>query len=179
MKWHIPFYVTKTVSKELGIHPKPNNRAFHPTKVDIRNYMWTAKKALELSKPDQENVHCKIENWKQLHPNSSFFFRTYIKKQKGFTSWNHLWKQPTSSNPGNTTEETVRQQKTVTVLLNQMTIALRHFYQECWQKELLAKYGNTLALLDTTCKTTKHLQQVIQRYLTLIEGVHREVKAFT
>ena len=29
-------------------------------------------------------------------------------------------------------------------------------HQECWQKELLAKYGNTLALLDATCKTTKY-----------------------
>jgi len=30
------------------------------------------------------------------------------------------------------------------------------FHQECWQKELLAKYGNTLALLDATYKTTKY-----------------------
>jgi len=29
-------------------------------------------------------------------------------------------------------------------------------HQECWQKELLAKYGNTLALLDATYKTTKY-----------------------
>ena len=28
------------------------------------------KKALELSKIDQENVQCKIDNWKQSHANS-------------------------------------------------------------------------------------------------------------
>ena len=31
VKRHLHFYVTKTVPKELRIHPKPNNRAFHPT----------------------------------------------------------------------------------------------------------------------------------------------------
>ena len=34
------------LSKELGIHAKPSNRAFHPTTVDARNHnniIWTAK----------------------------------------------------------------------------------------------------------------------------------------
>ena len=39
VKRHLHFYVTKTVPKELGIHPKPNNRTFHPTTVDIRNHI--------------------------------------------------------------------------------------------------------------------------------------------
>ena len=45
VKQHLHFYVTKAVPKELGIHPKSYNRAFHPTTVDIRNHIWTVKKA--------------------------------------------------------------------------------------------------------------------------------------
>ena len=49
VKQHLHVCVTKAVPKELGIYPKSNNRAFHPTTVDIRNHIWTVKKALELS----------------------------------------------------------------------------------------------------------------------------------
>ena len=162
MKRHVHFYVTKTVSKELGIHPKPNNRAFHPTTVDIRNHIWTAKKALELSKLDQENVRCKIENWKQSHPNSSFFFRPYIKNEKASLPETICEKQPTSSNPrpmpghyrGNSATE--ENSDSIVGSDDNCSQTLLVVHQECWQKDLLAKYGNTLALLDATCKTTKY-----------------------
>ena len=49
--------------------------------MDIRNHIWTAKKALELSEIDQENVRCKIVKLETINPNSSFFFWSYIKNK--------------------------------------------------------------------------------------------------
>ncbi len=43
-------YVNKTLSKELGIQPHPNDRAFFPSQSDIHSHIYSAKKALELSK---------------------------------------------------------------------------------------------------------------------------------
>ena len=123
VKRHLHFYVTKTVPKELEIHPKPNNRAFHPTTVDIRNHIWTAKKALELSKIDQENVRCKIENWKQSNLNSSFFFRPYIKNEDALPETISEGKPIFSNSMG-----IVGQKTMVSISLDQMTTALRHFW---------------------------------------------------
>ena len=157
VKRHLHFYVTKTVPKELGIHPKPNNRAFHPTTVDIRNHIWTAKKALELSKIDQENVRCKIENWKQSNPNSSFFFRPYIKNEDASPETISEGK-PIFSNSGHYNGNSGTEDNGVNIVGSDdncsQTLLVVH--QENWQKEMLAKYGNTLALLDATYKTTRY-----------------------
>lgn len=42
--------------------------------------MGNAKHALELSKLDQENLRLKIEAWQKASPQSSHYFRPYIKK---------------------------------------------------------------------------------------------------
>ena len=162
VKRHLHFYVTKSVPKELGIYPKPNNRAFHPTTVDIRNHIWTAKKALELSKIDQENVRCKIENWKQSTPNSSSFFRPYIKNENASPPETVLEGEPTLSNPGtmpgqyNGNSGTEDNGVNIAGSDDNCSQTLLIVHQEKWQKEMLAKYGNTLALLDATYKTTRY-----------------------
>ena len=83
-----------------------SQRAWNPPKTKqscISSYysghMWTAKKALELSKIYQENVQCKIENWKQSTPNLSFF-RPYIKNENASPPKTVLEGEPTSSNSG-------------------------------------------------------------------------------
>ena len=55
----------------------PTDRAYYPTPTDIRNHMYKAKLALQLSKFDQENLALKIEEWKQ-HTDDTHFFRPYI-----------------------------------------------------------------------------------------------------
>ena len=82
VKHHIQFYIRNTIPSELGIEAKASNRSFHPTIVDVRNHFWITKKALELSKIDQESVRCKFEHWKKSCPESSFYFRSYIKHDK-------------------------------------------------------------------------------------------------
>ena len=54
-----------TLSKEIGRKPIPGDRAFYPLNDDIRNHVSKAKRALELSKYDQENLRLKVEEWKK------------------------------------------------------------------------------------------------------------------
>ncbi len=55
--------------------PDETNRRFYPTRTDIRNHMYRATQAQRLSKIDQEDVQCKLEEWQREHPEDSFFFR--------------------------------------------------------------------------------------------------------
>ena len=52
------------ISTELNLIPSLTDRSFYPMPCDIRNHISKAKKALELSKVDQENLKLKIEEWK-------------------------------------------------------------------------------------------------------------------
>ena len=68
------YYGDNHLSKKLGRKPLAGDRAFYPHNDDIHNHISTAKRALQLSKYDQENLHLKIEEWKKENPQSSFFF---------------------------------------------------------------------------------------------------------
>ena len=46
----------------------------------IKNHVGNAKRALELSKLDQENLRLKIEEWQKDCPESTHYFRPYVKK---------------------------------------------------------------------------------------------------
>ena len=51
--------------------------AYFPTTVDVRNHVYKAQCACQLSKLDQENLKLKVEQWRKDSPGSSFFFRPY------------------------------------------------------------------------------------------------------
>ena len=61
-------------------HPSVTDRAYYPTVSDIRNHMYKARIALQLSKFDQENLTLKMKVWEELNQGDSHFFRPYIKK---------------------------------------------------------------------------------------------------
>lgn len=61
-------YVHTQFSKRYQCQPSPSDRAFHPSLQDIRNHVHKAKKALELSKLDQENLHLMVKQWEQEQP---------------------------------------------------------------------------------------------------------------
>ena len=44
--------------------------------------MYQAKRYIELSKLDQENLDKKIDSWKSLNINSKFYFRPYIQNDQ-------------------------------------------------------------------------------------------------
>ena len=104
----------------------PGDRAFYPLHEDIRNHVSKAKKALELSKFDQQNLQLKI---KASNPDSSFFFRPY------------------KCNPDTEGTSSVPNEGDETLL---------YVRQESWQKSQLIQYGNTVTLMDATYKTTKY-----------------------
>ena len=102
--------------------PDPDDRAY-PIIRDIRNHIYKAKQALDLSIFDQENLKLKIKSWEK-EEQSKFYFRLFIKSE------------------GDNMEE---QQSLLWV------------HQTEWQRDILAKYGNTMTLMDATYKTTKYV----------------------
>ena len=60
--------------------PNPNDRAYFPLDTDLRNHIFMAKQALQLSCLDQENARLKIEKWKDSDPESQHFFRPFLEE---------------------------------------------------------------------------------------------------
>ena len=63
--------------------PSLTDRAYYPTTADIRNHMYKAKMAIQLSKFDQENLALKIADWKKNNPEEFHYFRPYVSE----TDW--------------------------------------------------------------------------------------------
>ena len=80
VKRSLKYYVDNFLCKEIGHKPHPHDRAFYPLKQDIANHINMAKKAIDLSTFDQENLIMKVEEWEKGNPKSSFYFRPYKKK---------------------------------------------------------------------------------------------------
>ena len=70
----LKYYTNNQISKELGFKPNVHDRAFYPNTVDIKNHIYRAKRARELSKIDQENLRLKIQEWEANNPECTFFF---------------------------------------------------------------------------------------------------------
>ena len=113
--------------------PSPTDRAYYPTTADIRNHMYKAKIAIQLSKFDQENLALKIEEWKKLNSDEYHFFRPYVSETESV--------------------ETVSGETFCAVKLTQ---TLLWVHQQQWQRELLTRYGNNISLIDATYRTMKY-----------------------
>ena len=106
VKNHLKHYV----SHVLCVHQKPDitDRAYFPTTIDIRNHIYLAQHACQLSKFDQENLKLKIERWKQDNPTSLYFYRPFINSEVSDNSQTLLfvhqevWQQDLLSRYGNT-----------------------------------------------------------------------------
>ena len=68
----LKYFVDNYLCKEIGHKPNPHDRAFYPLKQDIVNHIGMAKRAIDLSKFDQENLRIKVEQCKKENENSSF-----------------------------------------------------------------------------------------------------------
>ena len=156
VKRSLRFYMNTILASQVGIKFSKQNRAFYPTSIDIRNHIYAAKKTLELSKLDQENVRQMVKQHKQEYPTSSFFFRPLIKQE--VETENDVHKAPNEElhlecYKGNTGGNDI-----INIAGSnsycQQTLLLVH--QEQWQKDLLRKYGNDICLIDATYKTTRY-----------------------
>ena len=152
-------YVKHTLPIEHSITPIPTDRAFYPLPNDIKNHVGNAKRALELSKLDQENLRLKIEAWQKDSPQSSHYFRPYIKKSHEQAS---PLSQTFAQNPEHVPEMFLGTTGSDDNWVNfkgssvECSQTLLWVHQNDWQKELLVKYGNTITLIDATYKTTKY-----------------------
>ena len=120
---------------------------------DIRNHISKAKKALELSKVDQENLKLKIEEWKRSSPTSNHFFRPYIKKSDIENEYQSAGKEAQNDGINLNNEE---ENDCVQGFTDECSQTFLWIHQEKWQKDLLVKFGNTITLIDATYKTTKY-----------------------
>lgn len=112
--------------------PDSDDRAYFPVHRDLKNHIYKAKRALELSKLDQDNLAKKISEWKELYPDSQHYFRPYVSAK-------------TEEIAGSIDEEQNNDEFEQTLLW---------VHQTNWQKKMLSDYGNTMTLIDATYKTT-------------------------
>lgn len=119
--------------------PSFTDRSYYPTVNDIRNHMYKAKIALQLSKFDQENLALKIKDWNMVNTDDCHMFRPYIKAQ--------------CSNSNDLPDDPPDDQADSKMQLEQ---SLLWIYQQKWQKDLMARYGNHISLIDATYRTMKY-----------------------
>ena len=106
----------------------------------------------------------KIEEWKQSSPSSKFYFRPYIKKDHDIkdtdTDVAHsvlnanidAVQKHFVGNSGVDDDDSGELLGTT----DACTQSFLWIHQEKWQRDLLAKFGNTITLIDATYKTTKY-----------------------
>ena len=137
--------------------PNPNDRAYFPLDTDLRNHIFMAKQALQLSCLDQENAHLKIEKWKDSDPENQHFFRPFL--EEIVKSNPMIDKAPITSVDeanGKFRGNDGVDDTSAIVDNNRYKQTLLWVHQTEWQKNLIVRYGNTISLIDATYKTTKY-----------------------
>ena len=76
---HLKHYVCHTLCSEQP--PDRLDRAYYPELQDIHNHVNKAKRSIQLSLLDQENVALRIEQWKKESPAAKYAFRPFHKDQ--------------------------------------------------------------------------------------------------
>ena len=112
--------------------PHPLDRAYYPTLDDIRNHIYRAKTALQLSKFDQQNLKLLIKDWQTTQPLPSHYFRPYKCLNSDEQQYSGVNSNPLQANE------------------------FLWVHQEQWQKDLLSRYGNQISLMDATYRTMKY-----------------------
>ena len=69
------YYVDHSLCRVLAFQPHPHDRSFYALKQGISNHISMAKRAIDLSSFDQENLQLKIKEWKKVNPRPSFYYR--------------------------------------------------------------------------------------------------------
>ena len=90
------YYVTHVLCSS-DFKPDLTDRSCYPTSTDIRNHIYKAQQACQLSKFDRENLQLKMETWKKENPKSLFHFCPY--KEVELTNDNDSPDQDGSSAP--------------------------------------------------------------------------------
>eukprot|EP00794_Sanderia_malayensis_P003968 gene3968-4519_t len=121
--------------------PPTSNRRYFPNHRIIKSHMVHVNRKLRHSMIDQDCLEVKVQQWRQEQPSSKIFYRP---KQIGVVD---LEIETTSEENEDDEEMDVKSLKS-----NGGGFLFMYHSEE--QRRLLSRYGNEIAFLDATCRTT-------------------------
>ena len=123
--------------------PPTSNRRYYPNPRIIRSHMVHAKRKMRHSMIDQECLIEKVKQWKEEQPNSRIFYRPTAVKIS-------------DENGSDSAEEDFDEDDDdmEIKLLQENGGSFLFVYQSAEQRRLLSRYGNEIAFLDATYRTT-------------------------
>lgn len=151
MKRHLKIYVKETLFHGQK-QPNRNNRRYFPRMKTIRNHMYSATVRSRLSALDQDNVRLLVDGWTKENPEDNVFFRPYTEGSEA----GDLPSVCTGSDENTSDNELEECNDEIITKARKQEGRLLFVQQTVWQSRLLLKYGQDLAFLDATYKTTKY-----------------------
>ena len=145
MKRHLKIYVKDDLFRGKK-QPERNNRRYFPKLKTIKNHMYNATIKSRLSMIDQDNVQQLADKWREQHPNDKFYYRQY--KEGSVES--------VPNGIDSDVEEGGEDNEDIITKAKKQKERLLFIHQAEWQSRLILRYGQDLAFLDATYKTTKY-----------------------
>lgn len=149
MKRHLKIYVKDDLFRGKE-QPQRSNRRYFPRAKTIKNHMYNAAMRARLSFMDQDNIERLIQKWKgeKSSSNDRFYFRPYVEGSGEY-------KNTELSDEEDSDDDAALNEEVITTAKEQQG-RLLFIHQTAWQSRLLCRYGQELAFLDATYKTTKY-----------------------
>ena len=149
MRRHLRVFVKSTLFSGKNL-PEPSNRRYFPRPKTIRNHIVHSKQKLRYSMIEQECLEEKVKQWKKEDSSVKIFFRPKSKPEA-------VDVPPEDGDEVNDEDGDSDDWSDVKVVDNNSSDNSHLFvYQTEWQRRLLRRYGNELALLDATYRTTRY-----------------------
>lgn len=150
MKRHLKIFIKDDLFRGKE-QPHRSNRRYFPLAKTTQNHMYNAAMRARLSCIDQDNVQKLIEKWKDENKskNERFSFRPYVEGSAEFRNTDLSNEEDDDDDISFTDDEVVTSAK-------EQQGRLLFVHQTSWQSRLLSRYGQELAFLDATYKTTKY-----------------------
>ncbi len=146
MRRHLKLVVKSDLFGNKSLPPKTNKRYF-PRPKTIRNHMVKATRKFRHSLIDQECLTEKIRHWKEEGQPCNIYFRPKAKTNN--------CNEPNELN-GSDEEDNESYEDDEVKVTDSNVDSLLFVYQTKWQQRLLARYGNEMAFLDATYRTTRY-----------------------
>lgn len=149
MRRHLKIYIKDDLFRGKE-QPQRSNKRYFPRAKTIQNHMYNAAMRARLSFMDQDNVQQLIQKWKDEKgsTNDRFFSRPYIEGSGEFRN--------TELSDEEDGDDDVALNDEVITTAKEQQGRLLFVHQTAWQSRLLSRYGQELAFLDATYKTTKY-----------------------
>ncbi len=125
--------------------PPTSNRRYFPNQRIIRSHMVHVQRKLRHSMIDQECLVEKVKQWKKEQPNCKIFYRpTKVGVSNDANEF-----ESTADGDDDADDAEIK-------LLRDNGDGFLFVYQSDQQRRLLSRYGNEIAFLDATYRTTRY-----------------------